>query len=122
MRDIVEIHDLLVRTIIGINDWERKDKQDVVINIRMFTDTRPAGMSDDIRDALNYRDVAKRVIALTETSRFYLVERLAEEIARICVLEFGVPKVQVRVEKPGALRFARSVGVTIEREAKDFRQ
>ena len=64
--------------------------------------------------------MAKRVIALTETSRFYLVERLAEEIARVCVQEFGVPKVQVRVEKPGALRFARSVGVTIEREAGDF--
>lgn len=120
MRDVVEIHDLLVRTIIGINDWERKDRQDVLINIRMFTDTRAAGRSDNIEDALNYRDVAKRVIALTETSRFYLVERLAEEIARICVQEFGVPRVQVRVEKPGALRFARSVGVTIEREAKDF--
>ncbi len=122
MRDVVEIHDLLVRTIIGINDWERKDRQDVIINIRMFTDTRAAGKSDNIQDALNYRDVAKRVIALTETSRFYLVERLAEEIARICVVEFGVSKVQVRVEKPGALRFARSVGVTIEREAGDFLQ
>ncbi len=120
MRDVVEIHDLLVRTVIGINDWERKDRQDVLINIRMFTDTRAAGRSDNIEDALNYRDVAKRVIALTETSQFYLVERLAEEIARICVQEFGVPRVQVRVEKPGALRFARSVGVTIEREAKDF--
>ncbi len=120
MRDIVEIHDLLVRTIIGINEWERKDKQDVLINIRMFTDTRAAGRSDDINDALNYRDVAKRVIALTENSRYFLVERLAEEIARLCVVEFGVPKVQVRVEKPGALRFARSVGVTIEREARDF--
>lgn len=120
MRDRVEIHDLLVRTIIGVNDWERRDKQDVLISIRMYTDTRPAGRSDNIEDALNYRDVAKRVIALTESSQFYLVERLAEEIARVCVEEFGVKKVEVRVEKPGALRFARSVGVTIVREVEDF--
>ncbi len=119
-RDCVEIHDLLVRTIIGINEWERREKQDVRISIRMYTDTRPAGQSDRIEDALNYRDVAKRVIALTEESQFYLVERLAEEIARVCVQEFGVPVVEVRVEKPGALRFARSVGVTIRREAEDF--
>ncbi len=120
MRDVIEIHDLLVRTIIGVNDWERRERQDVVINIRMYTDTRRAGATDNIEDALNYRTVAKRIIGLTESSRFYLVERLAEEIARVCIQEFGVPRVEVRVEKPGALRFARSVGVCIEREAADY--
>ncbi len=119
-RDCVEIKGLLVRAIIGINEWERRDRQDVVIDICMFTDTRPAGRSDDIADALNYRSVAKRIIALAEASQFFLVERLAEEIARICVQEFGVPKVRVSVEKPGAVRFSRSVGVTIERETADF--
>ena len=119
-RDCVQIKDLLVRTIIGINDWERRERQDVLINVCMFTDTRPAGQSDDIADALNYRSVAKRIIELAETSQFFLVERLAEEIARVCVQEFGVPRVRVQVEKPGAVRFARSVGVLIEREAADF--
>ncbi len=120
MRDYIEISDLLVRTIIGINDWERRERQNVLINLRLYTDTRKAGMSDRIEDALNYRDVAKRIIQLAEESRFFLVERLAEEIARVCVVEFGVPRVVVRVEKPGAIRFSRSVGVTIERTPADF--
>jgi len=119
-RDCVEIKDLLVRAIIGINDWERRERQDVLINLCLFTDTRPAGKSDNIADALNYRSVAKRVIALAEQSQFFLVERLAEEIARVCVQEFGVERVRVEVEKPGAVRFARSVGVVIERTAEDF--
>ncbi len=119
-RDCVQIKDLLIRTIIGINDRERRERQDVLINVCMYTDTRPAGRSDRIEDALNYRTVAKRIIALAETSQFFLVERLAEEIARVCVQEFGVPRVRVQVEKPGAVRFARSVGVTIERESGDF--
>lgn len=120
MRDYIEIRDLLVRTVIGVNEWERKDRQDVLITLRLYTDTRPAGRSDNIEDALNYRTVTKRVIELAESSRFYLVEKLAEEIARTCVVEFGVPKVQVWVEKPGALRFARTVGVCIEREKSDY--
>ncbi len=121
MRDVIEIHDLHLRTIIGINDWERKDRQDVRINLRLFTDTRAAGQSDRIEDALNYRTLTKAVIALVEGSRFYLVEKLAEEIARLCVTQFGVPEVEVQVEKPGALRFARSVGVRIRRTAEDYR-
>ena len=121
MRDYIEIRDLLVRTIIGVNDWERRDRQDVLITLRLYTDTRAAGQSDRIEDALNYRSVTKRVIALAEESRFYLVEKLAEEIARLCVVEFGVPRVQVWVEKPGALRFARTVGVCIERTRDDYR-
>jgi FolB domain-containing protein len=119
-RDCVAIKDLLLRGIIGINDWERRERQDILINICMFTDIRRAGQTDDIADALNYRDVAKRVIALVEGSRFFLVERLAEEIARVCIQEFGVPKVRVEVEKPGAVRFARSVGVVLERVAAAF--
>ncbi len=120
MRDYIEIHDLLVRAIIGINDWERRERQNVLVNLRLYTDTRKAGATDRIEDALNYRDVAKRVIRLVEDSRFFLVERLAEEIARVCIQEFEVSKVVVKVEKPGAIRFARSVGVTIERTAADY--
>ncbi len=120
MRDVIEIRDLHLRTIIGINDWERKERQDVLIHLRLHTDTRLPGRTDRIEDALNYRTVTKRVIEMVEGSRFYLVERLAEEIARICVVEFGVPEVEVGVEKPGALRFARSVGVWIRRTSADY--
>lgn len=119
-RDTVEIRDLRVQTIIGINDWERHERQDVVLSIRLSTDTRKAGASDRLEDAINYREVAKRVIALAEASRFHLVERLAEEVARICVTEFGAARARVTVEKPGAVRFSRSVGVTIERDASDY--
>ncbi|MCA9184360.1 MAG: dihydroneopterin aldolase [Pirellulaceae bacterium] len=115
MGDIVEIKDLLLRTIIGTNDDERINRQDVLINIKMTTDTRTAGQSDDIEHTVNYRTVTKQVIQLVEHSSFLLVERLAEEIAAICLQTPRVEAVRVSVEKPGAVRFARSVGVTIDR-------
>lgn len=120
MPDYVEINDLLLRTIIGINPEERVNRQDVVINIRMETDNRPAAASDRIEDAVNYRTITKQVIELVEGSRFYLVERMAERIAAICLADERVRRVCVRVEKPGAVRFARSVGVSIERSRDDL--
>jgi FolB domain-containing protein len=119
MKDQIEIKDLLLRSIIGINDEERRNRQDVLINITMFADTRAAGVSDDIDDAVNYRTITKRVIQLVESSQFYLVEKMAAEIADICLEDPRVERAQVSVEKPGALRFARSVGVTIERQKSD---
>lgn len=116
MLDQIQIHDLLLRTIIGINDEERRNKQDVLINITLWADTRAAGQSDAIDDAVNYRTIAKRVITLVEESQFFLVEKMAAEIATICLGDPRVERARVRVEKPGALRFARSVGVEIERE------
>lgn len=115
MTDEIQIKDLFLRTIVGINEEERRNRQDVLINITLFADTRAAGASDDIADAVNYRTIAKRVIAMVESSRFFLVEKLAAEIAAICLEDRRVERVRVRVEKPGALRFARSVGVEIER-------
>ncbi|MEW4527954.1 dihydroneopterin aldolase [Maioricimonas sp. JC845] len=120
MPDYVEINDLLLRTIIGINPEERVNRQDVVINIRMETDNRPAAASDQIEDAVNYRTITKQVIELVEGSSFFLVERMAERIAAICLADARVTWVQVRVEKPGAVRFARSVGVSIERSRDDL--
>jgi D-erythro-7,8-dihydroneopterin triphosphate epimerase len=115
--DRIVIEDLLLRTVIGINGEERRDLQDVIVNLVLYVDTRVAGRSDNIDDApLNYRDLTKRVIAGVEESRFHLIERLAEELADICLEEKGVEKVQVSVAKPGALRFARSVSIVIERE------
>jgi 2-amino-4-hydroxy-6-hydroxymethyldihydropteridine diphosphokinase len=121
MTDQIQIKDLLLRTIIGINDEERHKRQDVLINIVLHADTRAAGASDCIDDAVNYRTVTKQIIELVEGSQFYLVEKLAAEIAAICLDDPRVERAAVRVEKPGALRFARSVGVELERSRADLR-
>jgi FolB domain-containing protein len=114
--DQVFISDLVARGIIGINDWEREKPQEIRINIVLFGDLSKAGKSDDIQDCINYRTVAKKVQALAETAQRFTVEALAADLARLCLDEPGVQKVRVRVEKPGAVRFARSVGVEIERD------
>jgi FolB domain-containing protein len=113
--DQIQISDLHLRTIIGINDEERRNRQDVLINITLFADLSAAGRSDNIDDAVNYRTITKQVIQLVEGSDFLLVEKMAAEIAAICLADTRVERARVRVEKPGALRFARSVGVEIER-------
>lgn len=118
--DRILIRDLLVRGIIGINEDERRERQDVLINVELWVDTRTAAASDDVADAVNYRSVCKRMIAHVEGSAHLLVERLASELARIVLTEFPVNRVRVRVEKPGALRFARSVGIEIERTPEDY--
>ncbi len=118
--DEIRIEDLLIRTIIGINGDERHDRQDVLLNLTLFVDTRAAGASDDIADApVNYRTLKKKVIAAVEGSSFHLLERLAAEVARVCLDETGVERVRVSAAKPGALRFARSVAVVIERGRGD---
>jgi dihydroneopterin aldolase / 2-amino-4-hydroxy-6-hydroxymethyldihydropteridine diphosphokinase len=119
MSDKILIKDLLLRAIIGVNPEERRDRQDLLVNIVLQADCRAAGSSDLIEDAVNYRTIAKRVIALVENSGFYLVEKMAAEIAALCLEEPRVRHATVRVEKPGALRFARSVGVEIERSRDD---
>ena len=114
--DQVFIKNLLVRGIIGINDWERETLQDILVNIVMFVDLHAAGVSDDIADCVNYRTVAKKVQAHTESARRFTVEALATDLAHLCLEESGVQKVRIRVEKPGAVRFSDSVGVEIERD------
>jgi len=118
--DRIEIQDLLLRGVIGINDWERDKPQDILVNITLFADLRPAGSSDAIGDTVNYRTLTKQIIAHVESAGRYTVEALAADVARLCVQTPGVVRARVRVEKPGALRFARSVGVEIERTAADF--
>ena len=113
--DQVFIKDLLVRGIIGINDWEREKPQDILINIIMSADLSKAGETDDISDSINYRTISKKAQAKAESARRLTVEALAADIAKICLNEPGVLKVRVKVEKPNAARFARSVGVEIER-------
>ena len=116
--DRILISDLLVRCIIGVNEDERREKQDVLINLEISTDLGKAGKSDRFEDALDYRDLKKRIMAMVENSRFYLVEALAEAVASLCLEHQAVLQAQVRVEKPLALRFARSVGVEITRSRK----
>ena len=113
--DKVIIQDLLVRGIIGVNDWERKRAQDILINITLFTDTRRAAETDNIADCVNYSTMSKRIQAHAESAQRLTVEALANDLARICLEDRGVQKVILRVEKPGAVRFAKSVGVEIER-------
>lgn len=117
--DKIFIRDILLRCIIGVNEEERHNKQDVVINVCLYADLRQAGTTDNFEDTVDYKSVKQRILALVEQSSFYLVEALAEAIARAC-LEFDrVEQVDVLVEKPGALRFARTVGVEISRRKGD---
>ena len=113
--DKVIIKDLLARGIIGVNDWERKRAQDILINITMFTDTRRAGESDNLEDCVNYSTISKKMLAHAERVNRLTVEALANDLAKICLEEQSVQRVIVSVEKPGAVRFAKSVGVEIER-------
>ncbi len=113
--DKIHIKELLVRTIVGINPEERVKRQDVLINVTMAADLRAAAASDNIDDSVNYKTIAKQIIEMVEDSQFYLVEKMASEIAAICLADERVSRAIVTVEKPGALRFARSVGVTVDR-------
>ncbi|MDH5355826.1 MAG: dihydroneopterin aldolase [Gammaproteobacteria bacterium] len=116
--DIVFIRDLQVETVIGIYDWERKIKQIISLDIDMATDIQKAANSDNIDDTLSYKTVAKRLIAFVEESEYELVEALAEKICAIIREEFKVPWVRLTLNKPGAVRGSRSVGVIIERGTK----
>ena len=113
--DRIVVKDLLARCIIGANERERQEKQNILINLVLFTDLSKGGKSDRIADTLDYRIVRNAVMDMVEGSHFHLIEALAERIAEVCLQEPKVVRVQVAVEKPTALRFARSVGVEIER-------
>lgn len=113
--DIVYIRELQVETVIGIYDWEREVRQTVSLDLEMGTDIRAAAATEDIEQTLNYKSVAKRLIAFISESEFLLVETMAEEIAQIVQSEFDVPWLRLRLSKPGAVRGAKDVGVIIER-------
>jgi FolB domain-containing protein len=113
--DRIYIRDLLCRCIIGFNEEERREKQDVIVNAVLHTDLTVPCRTDDIGDSLNYKLIKKEIISLVEGSSFSLLERLAEDIANLCLKHERVEQVQVCVDKPGALRFSRSVAVEIVR-------
>jgi FolB domain-containing protein len=113
--DKIFITNLLIRAIIGVNDRERETPQDILVNVTIDTDTRPAARSDDIADCVDYADLSIKIHALVERARRFTVEALAEDIAILCLNSPRVQKVMVRVEKPKAVTGAESVGVEIER-------
>ena len=113
--DIIYLHGLQIETIIGVHDWERQIKQTVVLDLDMAFDVARGAATDHLEDTLNYRAVAKRVIAFVQQADFQLVETLAESIARLVREEFDVAWLRLRVNKAGAVRGAKDVGVLIER-------
>jgi dihydroneopterin aldolase len=117
--DKIFLKELTTETVIGIFDWEREVKQTIAIDLEMAADIRRAARSDSIHDTLNYKAVAKRLLAFIQQSRFQLVETLAEEVARVVLTEFPVEWVKVTLHKPGAIRHSRDVGVMIERSRAD---
>ncbi len=114
--DKILIRDLALRCIIGIFEEERREKQDIIINIIIHADLKKACESDDINDSVDYKKIKKKIIELVESSEFYLIEKLAGEIVKICLLDPKVMKVEVTIDKPQALRFAKSSAVWITRE------
>ena len=118
--DKIFLHALKTEAIIGIFDWERQVKQTVIIDIEISADIRKAALSDSINDTLNYKRVAKRVLAFVEESSFHLVETLAEHIAMLLLEDFGIAWVSISLSKPGAIRSSRDVGVVLDRDRNDL--
>ena len=113
--DKIYIRDLKFRCIVGVFPEERREKQDVIVNLTLWADLRQACVSDAIEDTVDYKQIKQEILLHCEQSAFALVEALAQSIAEICLTNPHVQQVQVAVEKPTALRFARTVGVEIVR-------
>lgn len=113
--DRIHIRDLRLHAVIGVYPDERRDAQELIFNLELRTDLHRAGETDQLADTVDYKALKQRVIAHVEQSRHLLLETMASEVARICLDTPGVSSVRVIVDKPGALRFARSVAVDIER-------
>jgi len=118
--DIISLSGLTTECIIGIWDWERKIKQKVVIDLEMAADIRKAARSDSIEDTLDYDSVSQRLLQFVSDSQFRLVETLTDRIAQIIITEFGVSWVRIKLNKPGAVRASRDVGIRIERSSADY--
>jgi len=118
MSDLVFVRGLALDTIIGVYAWEREVRQRLVLDLEMATDVRPAALSDTVEDALDYAAVSERVRSFAADHHFYLIEKMAEELAGVVLTEFAVPWVRLRLCKPGAVREATDVGVLIERGAR----
>lgn len=119
MADFVEVLGLRASVRIGVGERERRRRQEVILDLRLHANVRRAGKYDALDETVDYERVARRVVETVERQECRLIERLAESVARLCVREFGIRRVRVRVEKPKALKSARAA-VTIERTAADY--
>ena len=113
--DRIFLSEMKIETTVGIWEWEKRIKQQVIIDIEMSADIKKAAATDQIEDTLNYKAVAKSVRKLVEESSFQLVETMAEKISELVIVEHNVSWVKVRVNKPGAIRGSKGVGIIIER-------
>lgn len=120
--DIIFLRGLSLECIIGFIDWERRVKQTVVLDLELPVDCRNASIRDEVEDTLDYKKVAKRVIAFVEASEFKLVETLAHRLALLILEEFDIPWIRLSVNKPGAIRGSKDVGMSIERTRADLPQ
>ena len=118
--DRIFLRGLAVECIIGFIDWERRVKQTVVIDLELPVDCAKAALSDEVADTVDYKSVAKRVIAFVEASEFKLVETLAHRMAMLILEEFALSWIRVSINKPGAIRGSRDVGVVVERTRADL--
>jgi len=118
--DRIFLRGLAAECIIGFIEWERRVKQTVVIDLELPVDCRRASISDDVADTVDYKRVAKRVLGYIEASEFKLVETLAHRLAILLLEEFGLEWVRIALNKPGAIRSSRDVGVVIERSRADL--
>ena len=113
---IIRIKNLKIQTIVGINDWEREEKQDVVINAEIEFDGTKVCKTDDINDTVNYRTITKKIIHIVESSDFFSLEKLTDTVLKIIMEDKKVLKAKVEADKPYALRFADSVSIVCEAE------
>ena len=111
---IIRITDLSLKTIIGIFDWERKQKQKVVINVELEFNASKAVKTDQVKDTVDYKTITKKIIRHVEGSKYFLLEKMTDSVLKIVLKESKVKKAKVRIDKPGALRFARSVSIELE--------
>jgi dihydroneopterin aldolase len=118
--DRIFLRGLTAECVIGFIDWERRVKQTVVVDLELPVDCRQAAVSDDVTDTVDYKKVSKRVLAFIEASEFKLVETLAQRLALLILEEFGIEWIRLSINKPGAIRNSRDVGVSIERSRADL--
>jgi D-erythro-7,8-dihydroneopterin triphosphate epimerase len=117
--DTLYINDLIISCILGAFEEERKEKQQIIINVVLFVDTRRAGKSDNLKDTVNYHELSLRIVELVENSKFYLLEKLAQKIAELSLSDKRVKKVTIRIEKPKAVKMAKSSAIEITRSHEE---
>jgi dihydroneopterin aldolase len=118
--DRIFLRGLTAECVIGFIDWERRVKQTVVVDLELPVDCRQAAVTDDVNDTVDYKKVSKRVLAFIEASEFLLVETLAQRLAMLILEEFALEWIRLSINKPGAIRNSRDVGVAIERSRADL--